>query len=361
MTIVSNEPTSWPAINSYRVYSYFVVAAFVGLLYDWALTLGQEVELIWVRYLGILFASLIVLDGVPTIPLRDTGCWITFVMWNWINFVVFAMLWVIIITRLYAMYQRSRKILIFLIITFLAVNVLDGVINIMITMYSSAEELVLSGTYQCSSDSPEFLPLLGSIAWILATLWEVFALCLSVWISVKHFRELQQVSAGGVIGDCFAVLMRTHAFYFASLVIDFSPALSEDLLSSQICNGLSQILTVVQSFVLGPRLILGVREYNARLVADSHAATGMTSIAFQEPSYVVFLVSSYLPTLMRSLMRIVLATLVDWLDEEQPPNQLPTHSHGVEVILIFHDKHVENRINWFYYPQLSLSFSSTVS
>ncbi|KAG2353223.1 hypothetical protein BDR07DRAFT_1383374 [Suillus spraguei] len=207
MTVVLNEPTSWPVINSNRVYSYFAVAAFVGLLYDWALTFRQEVELIWrqhwslmtilylsVRYLGILFASLIVLNGVLTILLTDTGF--------------------IIITRLYAMYQRSRKILIFLIITFLAVNVLDGVINIMITMYSSAEELILSGTYQCSSDSPEILPLLGSIAWILATLWEVFALCLSVWIYVKHFRELQQVSAGGIIGDCFAVLMRTHAFYF---------------------------------------------------------------------------------------------------------------------------------------------------
>jgi hypothetical protein len=35
-------------------------------------------------------------------------------------------------------------------------------------------------------------------------------------------------------------------------------------------------------FVLGPRLILGVREYYAKLVANSDAATGMTSIAFQE-------------------------------------------------------------------------------
>lgn len=34
--------------------------------------------------------------------------------------------------------------------------------------------------------------------------------------------------------------------------------------------------------VLGPRLILGVREFNARLVADSDAGTVMTSVAFQE-------------------------------------------------------------------------------
>jgi len=34
--------------------------------------------------------------------------------------------------------------------------------------------------------------------------------------------------------------------------------------------------------VLGPRLILGIREYHAKLVADSDSATAMTSIAFQE-------------------------------------------------------------------------------
>jgi hypothetical protein len=49
---------------------------------------------------------------------------------------------------------------------------------------------------------------------------------------------------------------------------------------------LLQILEVAQSFVLGPRLILGIREYHAKLVVDSDAATGMTSIAFQERVHV---------------------------------------------------------------------------
>ncbi|KAG2750765.1 hypothetical protein P692DRAFT_20831664, partial [Suillus brevipes Sb2] len=44
----------------------------------------------------------------------------------------------------------------------------------------------------------------------------------------------------------------------------------------------TQILLDVQVFVLGPRLILGVREYHAKLVADSDAETNMDSIVFQE-------------------------------------------------------------------------------
>ncbi|KAG2035051.1 hypothetical protein BDR03DRAFT_963546 [Suillus americanus] len=53
-------------------------------------------------------------------------------------------------------------------------------------------------------------------------------------------------------------------------------------LESQIDSGLLHISEVMQMFVLGPRLVLSIREYHAKLVADSDAATGMTTIAFEE-------------------------------------------------------------------------------
>ncbi|KAG2127629.1 uncharacterized protein EDB93DRAFT_1256912 [Suillus bovinus] len=300
MTIVSNDPSWWPVIEENRFSSYFIVAAFVAVVYDWALTFGQEVELVWrqrwslmtflylaARYLGILSAALTVLSTLPTISLTDT---------DWIGVFVFAMLWVIIITRLHAMYQGSRKILIFLIATFLAVNIFDGVVVIMSTMHVSGEQYILSGTYMCQFNFPEDALRLGSITWILATVWEVLALCLAVWIAVKHFRELRRHSAGGIIGDCFSVLIKTHMAYFASfvavscftLVIQLSPTMLADeySLETQTLNGFGQISTVVQAFVLGPRLILGVREYHAKLVANSDAASPMTSIAFQERVHV---------------------------------------------------------------------------
>ncbi|KAG2136362.1 uncharacterized protein EDB93DRAFT_785906 [Suillus bovinus] len=309
MTIVSNDPTWWPTINADRFSSYFVVAAFAGVTYDWALTFGQEVELIWmqrwslmtvlylsVRYLGIISAAIAILSGVPTISLTDTVSRIIYVVNNWMIVLVFAMLWVIIITRLHAMYQQSRKILIFLIVTFLVVNIFDGVVGVITMMHTSGEELILSETYQCQINNAEDTLLLYLITWILATVWEVLALCLAAWIAVKHSCELRRHSAGGIIGDCFTVLMKTHLVYFASFVavscfeltVLLSPTISLDQnsLEAQALDGLTQILTVVQSFVLGPRLILGVREYHAKLVADSDAASGMTSIAFQERMHV---------------------------------------------------------------------------
>jgi hypothetical protein len=47
-------------------------------------------------------------------------------------------------------------------------------------------------------------------------------------------------------------------------------------------QGSLQILLGVQLFVLGPRLILSVREYHVKLVASSDADTSMNSIVFQE-------------------------------------------------------------------------------
>ena len=83
-------------------------------------------------------------------------------------------------------------------------------------MQQIPEELILSGNHICSSEGGSQLVL--SITWILGTVWEIVALCLAVWIAIKHFRELRRLgpSTGSIIGDCFTVLIKTHMFYFAS-------------------------------------------------------------------------------------------------------------------------------------------------
>ncbi|OJA15977.1 hypothetical protein AZE42_13761, partial [Rhizopogon vesiculosus] len=43
MPVVSNDPIWWPVIQSYRIFSYFEVASFIAVIYDWVLTFGQEV------------------------------------------------------------------------------------------------------------------------------------------------------------------------------------------------------------------------------------------------------------------------------------------------------------------------------
>lgn len=69
--------------------------------------------------------------------------------------------------------------------------------------------------YQCTVSFRGDSVLLDSMTLALVTVWEVVALCFAVWIAVKHFRELRRSSAGGIVGDCFTVLVKTHVLYFA--------------------------------------------------------------------------------------------------------------------------------------------------
>lgn len=209
----------------------------------------------------------------------------------WTIFIVNPMLSVIMITRLYAMYQQSRKVLIFLIVTFCAVVVSCGVIGAMGSSEASTKVTILNGT-QCVSEVYGGNQLRTLEVYILATVWHVLTLCLAMWIVVKHFRQLQPSSIGQtIIGDCFIVLIKSQVFYFAFFTAVcclniglLSPAIMDSSqVGSQVYRGILQLLTLFQMFVVGPRLILNVREYHASFLVNSGEGTyEMPTILFQE-------------------------------------------------------------------------------
>ncbi|KAG1802012.1 uncharacterized protein HD556DRAFT_1438049 [Suillus plorans] len=327
MTYISNDPVYWPYISVHIFVSYCIVAAGIVVVYDWVLTLGQEIELIWrqrwslmtvlyliIRYIGIPYSATSVLrGGMPSVSLTDAGRVrfqplnlpqhtdsignITYYVINGTTVALTVMLGAIMIARLHAMYQGSRKMFMFLVIIFLAVNIACGVIAAIGLDDTTAEELILFDIYyMCDYGLDQDEQLLFSMLWMLNIVWEVLALCLSAWIAVKHFRELRRLgpSTGSTIGDCFRVLVQSHVLYFASFVGvsclqlgDLSPEISNsNSIGVQILAGALQILSFVQMFVLGPRLILSVREYHAKLVACSDAGTSMNSIVLQEHVHV---------------------------------------------------------------------------
>jgi hypothetical protein len=125
------------------------------------------------------------------ISLTDAGCNILnyAIMWT---IVIVAALWdVVMIARLHAMYHRSRMMLIFLVVIFLVVNIACGVFAAIGLKHTVGEELIFPGTYMCSYGYRGDARFLISMVWILNTVWEVLALCLSVWIAVEHFRDLR--------------------------------------------------------------------------------------------------------------------------------------------------------------------------
>jgi len=223
---------------------------------------------------------------------HNTSCTILYLVAQYISIITNIMLSVIIIVRLYAMYQRSRQMLIFLVVTFLAIKITSGVIaTIGTTMHISGKEHVLSGAHICLYAAQGDGIFLLEMNWILGTAWEIIVLCLAVWIAVKHFHELQRPSTGWTVGDCFTILVKTHVFYFASFITVstleltdyFSPKLEDSTsVAYGVFAGILNVTQVVQMYILGPRLVLGVREYHANLVANSDEGLGMISIVFKE-------------------------------------------------------------------------------
>jgi hypothetical protein len=124
--------------------------------------------------------------------------------------------------------------LIFLVIIFLGINITCGVLTAVGLKYvvvgklylltcktlligQTPEKLILSGMYMCDYRFERDDQLLFSMTWTLSTVWEVLALCLSVWVAVKHFRDLRRLgpSTGSTFGDCFRMLIKSHVLYFA--------------------------------------------------------------------------------------------------------------------------------------------------
>jgi hypothetical protein len=77
-------------------------------------------------------------------------------------------------------------------------------------------EFVLLGYHECVITSSTYQYNLGYESLIPTAIWEILTFVLAVWIVIKHFKELRQSPTGSTIGDCFTVLIKSHAFYFVA-------------------------------------------------------------------------------------------------------------------------------------------------
>jgi hypothetical protein len=284
----------------YRVSNYFVVASSVAVVYDWVLTFGQEYQLIWrprrslmtalyiiVRCIGLVYSVSNMLLNLPGVLKTSMGCNDMNLVLLWTIFIVNPVLSVIMITRLHAMYRQSRKMLIFLVVTFCSVLVACGTIGAIASTRVTPKVILLNGT-QCISEVNEGEQLATLEGYTVATVWHILTLCLAVWIFAKHTRELQPSLTGqSLIGDCYMVLMKTQVFYFAIFTTGcclniglLSPLISDTSRAGpQIYRGLLELITLFQMFVVGPRLILSIRKYHADLLEEE--TFELHTIAFQ--------------------------------------------------------------------------------
>ncbi|KAG1862310.1 hypothetical protein F4604DRAFT_1071414 [Suillus subluteus] len=245
MSMVPDVPAV-PLIRSSSFINCFVAASSTVVVYDWALTFGQEFELIlrkrWsfmsvlyvcVRYIGILFSAINILSILPVSITNVVGTIIWYVG-TWTPVIVNAMLGVTMIARINAMYLGSRKLLISLVVALLACTIASGVMVVIGNLTVSAQEVILSDHYICIDSMNMDMTNLTYESVISTAVWEILALFLTAWIVIKHFR---QSPTGSTIGHRFKMLTQSHMFYFLAFAAMASFRLGS--VSLNIMNSLS--------------------------------------------------------------------------------------------------------------------------
>ncbi|KAG1886274.1 hypothetical protein F4604DRAFT_1725534 [Suillus subluteus] len=190
--------------------------------------------------------------------------------------------------RVFAMYSRSMRMRIFLIICFLAASAFRGLTDGLALVLASgptSEEYVLSGTGVCTTSIAPMVPFLDGIPSLCI---ELLFLFLAARVLVEHSREMQRARLGCRFGDGHGdslAILRDHALHFSCYVmlsVMQIAAISTkgDTDGSRWYRSAVISFVTIQQCVLVPRLVISTREYFSRIDYESDSGTDLGAMTF---------------------------------------------------------------------------------
>ncbi|KAH7922418.1 hypothetical protein BV22DRAFT_1048897 [Leucogyrophana mollusca] len=210
-----------PLLLSYFRRDQYTAAAFAAAgLYDHVLTFVQEIDLVWTRYLG---DSLLVYKKSETVPdSLSLQSQILINLWLlttsgrhnlhdqvWPNYVVRCLRNIVIMQmRVYAMYMRSKKVLVILLLCFLAEFTAALVIlsmNFGIGSLSDAQQFMFLNFHVCYDNGTNDF---SAAAFIPFLCFETLLFCLAAQVAFKHLREMKTILGEWRVHSMLSILAR---------------------------------------------------------------------------------------------------------------------------------------------------------
>jgi len=239
------------------------LAATVVTVYDHVITIDQEVDLvwnkhwttskvllIWSRYFGdfVLLAEAAVYTNITT---SHKFCYVWFRFHGWAGAFVIWSMQLMMMSRIFALYPQSRKVLILVLACFISqVAATSTVLALAIHTF-----VVPPRFHICA---PHRVPKYFCALWIPIILFEIllFALSLNAWIAhLRRTRRLKPLQSH----DLVSILVRDSvAYFFVILVAYIANAVSYLVLP--VWNQLPDGLSLASTCVIGCRLMLNLRE-----------------------------------------------------------------------------------------------------
>ncbi|KAG1795112.1 uncharacterized protein HD556DRAFT_392955 [Suillus plorans] len=264
--------------------------------YEYIFHFEKEVKFVWTRkwspmtylylaarYLGLFLAMLCACwGGLMYIP--EGVSYALAVLLEWGFSIYFLLAEVILIWRLYALYNRSKFILYLLVGLFLVIAALS--IGIDIYLYSrpeafSVKEIVTPNVNYCTS-SFNIGPMPAIYASIPIICFDIFLVVLAVLNLVKHLRERREIQ---MKPNTYVILIvRCHVVYFLLNLTN------EVLLTVLWANippaviSLSEGFINTAPFIIAPRLIISIWDTHANEERTHNSATFEDCICWTLPS-----------------------------------------------------------------------------
>jgi len=262
-------------LSVYYWNNYAGVAILALISYEYLIVFEKEVDFVWkrqwslmsclyliVRYLGLFLAMVCgVWGGLIYMP--ESPCYALAVMLEWGFSLYFCFAEAILIWRLYALYNRSKRILCVLLGLLLPVVALS--IGIDTYLYSrrsafSVKEISTPVANYCTS-SFNLGPMIAIYTSIPIICYDIFLVILAVVTLAKHLKERRTISMRP--NTLLITIVRYHIVYF---VLNLTNQILMVILWANIpapVISLSEFFINSMPFILAPRLIISIWDTHA--------------------------------------------------------------------------------------------------
>ncbi|EIW77549.1 hypothetical protein CONPUDRAFT_75408 [Coniophora puteana RWD-64-598 SS2] len=316
MPYVSNSPQYIPWISDYQKNDYLLVSIATAVLYDYILRLDQEKRKVslmtWcyvfvanieqLRYVGLLYA---IMSGIYFIfpirrkefPVVCEGLYIFIdeILQSTLTIALQAAM----TTRVCALYENSKKTVIFLAATFVILQLCYGVLNLfdyILPYGQSSQEAIVLGWHICgifNGPSNIVYQWMIPVANGLLMTYELTLIVMIVYRSIMQLKEHKELRSFGVKGIMRLIIRHGLLYFFWFLTWGITNTLATNgahlaVVEIMVFEDLAPALQVLLVSAAGPWFILAIRDPYAGRVDGMHGMTtnqtADTSVAFARPS-----------------------------------------------------------------------------
>ncbi|KAF8838714.1 hypothetical protein BDN67DRAFT_971104 [Paxillus ammoniavirescens] len=265
-------------LSSIQLNDYTSVAAVTVIGYDYVLTFASEVEYIWkrpwswvsmlfivVRYAGFLTAMLNALFGSTFVPGPFITCTMVYLIEIWASFLFLGATELLVILRVYAMYNRSKTVLAILLAFYIVTIILDGVSiavdsDLKTYMTMSILEVVDVKVCALTCKTCNAVSLLPNYTYISRLVLDTLLCFLAVTQYVRQLLQMHKAVKKWQSNRYMELLVQQSILYFIAINV------TELIYHFGVLAGIGQNAQLILrfpyifDFVLTPRFVLSVRQ-----------------------------------------------------------------------------------------------------